>query len=58
MSRSLHICSASGVNLVQSVTWPMTLSGALLRYDRVGFPGNFLSVTFGSFSNARVGSTM
>ena len=34
-SRSFHTCSASGVCRVQSVISPTTLSGELLRYDRV-----------------------
>ncbi len=35
----------------------LQVSVALLRYDRVGLPGNFLSITFGSMSNVPVDST-
>ena len=56
-SRSRHVPSASGVSRVQSWTSRTIRSGAVVRYDRVGLPGNFLSVTFGSSSKAPVGST-
>ncbi len=47
----------SGVNRVQSWTSRTTRNGAVERYERVGLPGNFLSVTFGSSSKTPVGST-
>lgn len=56
-NRSHHAWRASGVSQGQSATSPTTLSGSLVRKERVGFPGNFLSVTLGSSSNAPVGST-
>src|SRR5690606_8586278 len=52
--RSRHIASASGVWRVQSVISSMITSGSRVRNERVGLPGNFLSVTFGSSSNGPV----
>src|SRR6478736_6710338 len=48
---------SSGLRRGQSATSRTTRSGALLRNERVGLPGNFLSVTLGSSSYGPVGST-
>jgi hypothetical protein len=55
-SRCRHSCRSAGLSRFQSLTSRITRSGSALRYERVGLPGNFLSVTFGSFSNSAVGS--
>jgi len=44
--------SFSGEWPTQSTSSPTTRSGSRVRNDCVGFPGNFLSVKFGSSSNA------
>ncbi len=50
--------STSGGWFSQSSSLPMIRSGCFVRYDRVGFPGNFRSVRLGSSSMSPVGSTM
>src|SRR6478609_3060339 len=55
--RSRQDARSSGLSRGQSATSRTTRSGALLRNERVGLPGNFLSVTLGSSSYGPVGST-
>jgi hypothetical protein len=44
-------CSFSGECPTQSTTSPTTRTGSRVRYECVGLPGSFLSVTLGSSSN-------